>query len=495
MPLDIYEGSIPGLGDDTAEPTAPAPLDFEVRTFGGPTWINFEWQSLIDAFQHIQAAADLYTDMRTELTGIYGEFDASLIGHLHWRIPGFHVRVGALIGGIRAKEFLLQQSVSGVESAHQGYRGAEARILRIWQMLLRGGELDSVVENFIHPQGDRSYAYDWMVTMGVLGGGEAINLFFSKYPQIATIASTVAAIENDFGFTGDLMRSNHQVIDPDPAHTFTHDADGSLSGYFDHMTEAADHGDISVSKATSEFHDPVYMVHLPGVEFDGVNLEHGRSPASVIDAFTNDSEHMTQAVSDAMEAAEVPEGAIVHLTGFSMGGMHAANIAKNKDFGSKYNIRTVTTIGSPLKNEQIETGTKVTHFEDARDPVVHLTGDRPQLSSDRILIELNHQDPENPVQNISGSAHDWEHNIEGIRQMEEHEEDWLDIQEVNHLDEFRIFYQGEVETYVFDSSWETNPGAGDDKTLEDFSSLDHLQEALRDGALNLNRNSYVTNTE
>ncbi|RJN32760.1 alpha/beta family hydrolase [Nesterenkonia natronophila] len=232
-------------------------------------------------------------------------------------------------------------------------------------------------------------------------------------------------------------------------------------------------------------------MHLPGLEADGPNFGHGRSPLSLIDGLTNDSAHMTGAVADALAEVGAPKGAEVFMTGFSLGGLHATNMAKSRDFQQEYNLRAVTTVGSPTRSGPTRPGVKVTHLEDARDPVPHLTGDRHELSAERMVIEYNHQNPDSAVESIAGSAHTWEHNLDGITLMEDNEADWLDLGERNHLDEFRaqLRFDAEVETYVFESHWQPmdTPEHIMPWQAGGVSDLDYLGDALQDGARELRR--------
>lgn len=79
-----------------------------------------------------------------------------------------------------------------------------------------------------------------------------------------------------------------------------------------------------------------------------------------------------RAVLDAMEQAGIPAGADVVLTGFSQGGIMAANLAADSSF--PYNPVAVVTNGSPIDNFRVPPNVPVYAFQHATDPVPMLDG-------------------------------------------------------------------------------------------------------------------------
>lgn len=476
--------------EDSAEEAMSVP-GFTVRSSGGPTRINLEWASLQEATVHIQDAAERFTELRSELVSVYEAFSGAGFAHLHVSIPGFHLRLGALVTTTSATEQALLHASTGIEQAHQAYRSMEADVQGYFHLALKIAEAELALEHLMHPEGDDTYFYNWLVTTGVGVGGAGIDVLLKKYPKAAVMLSTLAAVEKNAGLTPALMGRNEQVVDPQASHRFTHRADGSLAGYLQQMDSVADHGDIAVSVIQRGTVDPAYAVHLPGLDIDGIRLDHGRSPMSLVDGLANGSERMTSAVEQALAEVGAPENAEVYMTGFSLGGLHATNMARSKDFQQKFTLRTVTTIASPMTQGPTEDGVKVTHFEDARDPVPRITGDRPQLSTERMVIEYHHHSPDAAGENLAGSAHDWDHNVEAIGLFEAHESQQPGARTKHHLDEFRaqLFPEGEIETYVFDTTWQQAevPEHILPWEAESLEDLEYLQDALEDGVRELRK--------
>lgn len=436
------------LSPQTWGPDGARRSGFDVRTAGGPTQINLFWDSLLEAAAHVEAAAAEFAEIRQNLVGVAAEL-SSTAGHLHWRIPGFRTDCGALLVGTAGTEALLDQAGGGAEAAHQAYRDLETAVQSWFTLLLRVSESGLVVEHLVSPQGDKSFVFDWAVTTGVVGSGVALD-----FPAASVVVSTLRAMEQDAGLTPELMTGNEQVLNTTPVTEFSHTADGTLGGHLQHMAEVSDHGDIAVSHIQQEGADPVYALYLPGVDIDGTETEHGRSPLSLVDAFGNDSEHMSAAVEEALQEAGVPEGATVVPIGHSMGGGHVLNLVSSTSWTEKYRVPAAATIGSPGQNKRVETDVKITHFEDERDPIAHVLGQRHQESADRLTVIYDHQNPQSQVSSAAGSAHSLQHNIGAISTMEKSSSQWLSTEETAHLDVLRGYLVGNVRTAVFSTRWQ-----------------------------------------
>ena len=434
------------------QPSQPGSSGFAVRTAGGPTQINLFWGSLLEAAEHIEAASAAFTEIRQDLVGAAGEL-GSAAGHLHWRIVGFQSQLGALLAGTAGTEVLLAQASGGAEAAHQAYRELETTVQSWFALLLRVSEYGLVVEHLASPGGDTSFAYDWMVTTGVLTGGLALGS-----PGGSAVTSMLTAMENHVGLTSELMEDNEQVLDPRVAAEFSHSGDGTLGEHLRTMDAVSEHGDIAVSRIEQDTGETVYALYLPGLDIDGSNTDHGRSPLSLVDAFGNESQQMSAAVDEALHSAGVPEGATVLPIGHSMGGGHVLNLVNNASWTAKYTVPAAATIGAPGQNKRIDTDVKLTHFEDGRDPIPHVLGERHQESADRLSVVYDHPNPQSEVGSVAGSAHSLQHNIDAISAVEDSASDWFSAEEIAHLDVLRGHLAGNVHTAVFSTRWQPRHG-------------------------------------
>lgn len=457
MSAPVIIGPGTPLSAEAWQPSAPDGPAFNVRTAGGPTQINLFWESLLEAAEHVDAASAVFAEIRQDLVGVASEL-GSHSGHLHWQILGFQTQFGALLAGTAGTEELLTQASDGAEAAHQAYHELETSVQSWFTLLLRVSEYGLVLEHLVTAEGDKSFAFDWMVTTGVVTGGLALD-----FPPASAVVNALTTMEKQAGLTPELMAENEHVLDSTPTAEFSHSGDGTLSNHLQHMAEVSEHGDIAVSRIEKDNAETVYALYLPGLDVDGMNAEHGRSPLSLVDAFGNDSEQMSAVVEEALEAANVPEGATVLPIGHSMGGGHVLNLVSSTSWTEKYTVPAAATIGSPGQNKRVETEVKLTHFEDERDPVAHVLGERHQESADRLSVIYDHQNPQSEVSSVAGSAHSLQHNIDAISTMEDSAADWLSADETAHLDVLRGHLAGRFSTTVFSTRWQ--PRSGTDQQL------------------------------
>ncbi len=453
-----------------------------VRTSGGPTSINLFWESLMNAQSHVGAAAQSLNSL-VEALGDAAATASPGIGHVHWRVPGFQLRLAAVQAATAGLEELMQRAVTGVKTSHDAYRDAETVVRRLFELLVRLNEDELVLEHALLPQGDKSYVYDWIATTGVLLGGVGVDVLLMRYPAIGAIAGTLMAVERNAGLSPALMGRYEQVLDREPTAEFTHTADGSLSGHLRHMMDVSESGDIAVSHIRRPGEEDVYALYLPGFDFEGAGMSHGRSPMSLIDAYTHGSEHMISAVEQALEQAGVPEGATVLPIGHSLGGSHVINMLGSRRLTERYRFPAAATIGSPGRNTRVNSDAAITHLQDGRDPVPHLFGQRHQESATRLNVVYDVQNPHTEVETPAGSAHTLEHNVEAIAEVEEHQLDWFDDDELEHLDALRRHLDGQVTTTVYRTQWQPmdTPEHLFPWEAESLEDLEYMREAIREG--------------
>lgn len=78
---------------------------------------------------------------------------------------------------------------------------------------------------------------------------------------------------------------------------------------------------------------------------------------------------LERAVEDAMTRAGVPEGASVMLSGWSLGGITAGNLAADPEFAARYDVAAVVTAGSSIDDAPIGLNTHVLDVSHSQDPV------------------------------------------------------------------------------------------------------------------------------
>ncbi|GAA1818327.1 hypothetical protein [Nesterenkonia flava] len=433
---------------------APADLEFGHRTYGGPSRITLSWDALLQAQGHLRQAG---TVLQSQLTSVRRSIAATAgvsVPPLDWRVPGFLARLGALLPTLTLMDQGLQSIITAVDRSDQAYRNAETTLHRWILILQRHSEFGTVMEHVAHPEGDKSLAYDSTATWVTLVVPETIKLS-TLHPRARAVVESLELLARNEPFTRIELDRHTQVLETVPEHTFNHAGTSSYSGFLEQMQQVPQQGDLAVTRTTSEHGEAYYIVHIAGLDLDGVNPETGRGYRSLADAVTNDSEHMHRMVEQALEAAGAQEGDTIALSGYSMGGLHAMNLAANSQLRSRYTVTALNTVAAPATNRRIPSETTSTHYFDGRDPVPQTLGEFHTLAPERMVVHYEHHDREATVQSVFGSAHAYTHNLDAISRLESEPEAFTS-QENAHLSEFNDLYAGEAETWVFSTEWEAN---------------------------------------
>ncbi|WP_309081601.1 hypothetical protein [Zhihengliuella sp.] len=132
----------------------------------------------------------------------------------------------------------------------------------------------------------------------------------------------------------------------------------------------------------------VHTVSLPGTQTgDGSAPEENPwGVGGLVDGLTGDSRHATAAVLDALQGVGAEPGDRVVLTGYSQGGIHAANIAANALFQQQYDVAGVVTLGAPVGATDIPESAFALHFQHAHDAVPGATGEPTGTSYNHLVV-------------------------------------------------------------------------------------------------------------
>lgn len=121
---------------------------------------------------------------------------------------------------------------------------------------------------------------------------------------------------------------------------------------------------VTVTAVTGPDGEVRYRVNIPSTQqwlpgSDGINDIGSDANAKFGDAQTQ----LEQAVIDAMDRAGIEPGDSVLLTGWSLGGITAGNLAADPDFAATYNVDAVVVSGAPIDDIPIGTDIPVLSFE------------------------------------------------------------------------------------------------------------------------------------
>lgn len=152
---------------------------------------------------------------------------------------------------------------------------------------------------------------------------------------------------------------------------------------------------------------PSYIVQIPGTQ--DWSPTRGGNPVDLTTNINLEAGYRTkmeQAVIDAMQAAHIPAGAPVMLTGHSQGGITAADIAADPQYQHEFNIKAVVTAGSPIGHVKIPGNVSVMSLEEKQDVVPKLDGANNPDSPNWVTVtrDLNQGNAVDPSHDL-GAAH------------------------------------------------------------------------------------------
>lgn len=191
---------------------------------------------------------------------------------------------------------------------------------------------------------------------------------------------------------GDLLFGDYEgdLNDDYPTTAFDYDAPGDIGDLIEDLADTADgsvpDGVISIQALTGVDGDSSYVVQLPGTDefFSESDI---RNLGSNLNLIAGDDTAYGDAIQQAMEAAGVGPEDPVMLVGHSQGGMQAAALAGDPDFG--YNVTNVVTAGSPVATSGIPDDVVVLSLENTGDVVPLLDGEPNPGSANHVTVQAD----------------------------------------------------------------------------------------------------------
>lgn len=168
---------------------------------------------------------------------------------------------------------------------------------------------------------------------------------------------------------------------------------------------------------------PVHIVTIPGTQSDPLRegIDSIKLPGAVTvagddlnpwdaggiaEAMGLGSQHVGLAVADALAEAGARPGERVVLSGYSQGGIHAANLAGDTRLSDSYDISYVLTLGSPVALAALPHATRALHLEDRQDMVPGTDGSSNPAGRNRVTVYFEGPDPSANLPNAGfGQAH------------------------------------------------------------------------------------------
>lgn len=156
-------------------------------------------------------------------------------------------------------------------------------------------------------------------------------------------------------------------------------------------------GRIRVIQVLQPDGSSAWMVQLPGTQIAdtvaGTNpMDMTSNVHMMASGYSGTMEAARSALQQAMDAAGVPTGQPVMLTGHSQGGIAAASLAADPSFRSEFNVTHVVTGGSPIARIDIPDSVQVLSMEHERDPIARLDGEPNPDAPNWTTVRRDHYD-------------------------------------------------------------------------------------------------------
>jgi len=149
---------------------------------------------------------------------------------------------------------------------------------------------------------------------------------------------------------------------------------GGLDSYYELHSMLEDQGPEENGKfMVVQTDKDSYIVMLPGTQ-DGREYESPFDDVGVGDGFGYESENYADAIVQALEDSGAKDGSKVTFSGYSQGGIHAAQLMKNKKLKGKFKLNKMITLGSPIASIDIPDDVRSLSLEDQKDMVPGLDG-------------------------------------------------------------------------------------------------------------------------
>ena len=371
-------------------PIPAAPVDGMLQIRGGVGGLSFSFEELLAGASALDGIVRELAEAEAEVEGVR----RALFPYQHDSYTsGSHaiIAVGEAVRDLRRVRTELERLCAEVRASHREYESAEARntlLLRIGRTGPGYGPLWGLVG--LPPVTVRDTVEDGISlvpsTLALLLGLPA-----GVAPAGGTAGGAAGVRSTIRGLTAGPGR---EILRPRPVRiagreTRTEEVDVSPAGLLLRAEAVGrNSGDIEVLMVGAPG-GRAWVVVIPGTQLDG--LPQGTNPfdaAGIAEGLGYDSAETAAAIRQALAEAGAEAGDQVAAVGYSQGGIHAMNLARDKAFLADYELKFVLTAGSPVGGIEPGPGTGSLHLEHEQDWVPGADGmPNPDLL-DRVTVTL-----------------------------------------------------------------------------------------------------------
>ncbi|WP_404287304.1 hypothetical protein [Glutamicibacter arilaitensis] len=197
--------------------------------------------------------------------------------------------------------------------------------------------------------------------------------------------------------------------------------DGKLNSYYQlhkilNDADPKDDGKFIIAEAEKDG-KKVYLVILPGTQEEG---DHNNpfDTYGIVDAFSLESENFVGPINEALDISGAREGDEVILSGYSQGGIHIANLMKNKFLRKKFKMKKMLTFGSPIGHIDLPEDIRSLSIEDSKDMVPGTDGVENKRKKDQITVKFDGPRFEEQLdEGLFGKPHDLDNYGDHLKEM------------------------------------------------------------------------------
>lgn len=369
---------------------APVPVpsvDGMLRIRGGVGGLSFQFEELL-------AGASALDGIVRELAAVDEEAEAVRRALFAYQYDSYTsgssaiVAVGEAARDVRRVRMELEGLVSAVRASHREYEFAEARnalVLRIGRTGPAYGPLWGLFG--LPPVTLRDTVED------------EVGLAPARLAQLLGLPPGQTAAGGPDGDVRGAVRGltnapGLEFLRPRPVRiigkeTWREEADVSPAGLLLRAEAVGrNSGDIEVL-GLGEPGSRAWVVVIPGTQLDG--LPQGTNPfdaGGIAEGLGYDSAETAAAIRRALSEAGAEAGDQVAAVGYSQGGIHAMNLARDKAFLADYDLKFVLTAGSPVGGIEPAGGIGSLHLEHEADWVPGADGLPNPDTKDRVTVTL-----------------------------------------------------------------------------------------------------------
>lgn len=259
-----------------------------------------------------------------------------------------------------------RELAEAIAQAKEHYKVVETRVERLMYAARFMPMLSEIIDK-THANGDRppTEQMETMLRMMMPAGPQGW-----LYPtrgfdeQVDNVAENLTQYIRGLGPT---RNSSIVLAGGDPVQKVQ--VDGKMNSYYELHQMLEDGGPEDNGKFMVVEIDPdTYAVILPGTQ-DGKAAPTPFDELGIVDAFALDSRNYAGPISEALEISGAGDGDEIILSGYSQGGIHAAQLMRSKLLNRKFNMSKLITLGSPIGNIELPERVRSLAVEDEKDMV------------------------------------------------------------------------------------------------------------------------------